>query len=434
MPATSVLAILAGLLSAAPSAEVTAATLDVFSGPGGASLRTGSLRRGDRVVVRRDEGRWLAIEPPRGSFSWIEARAIRQMSESRARVIVEEARVRPGSPGARLPGPPACTLARGDVVRLIDRPSPNPVPGEKANPWRAIAPTRDEVRYVLAEGIGRRGPEGPASPPDPAPRLRLAALATIAPGADPDAQPAPELKAALDPIEARHRDALRGPMDRWDLGPIREAYQALLQRQDDAGSQAAVRARIEQVGRQEQLARDARELDSALDRSRRRDGTVAALNARQSDARRPTPEPYDLRGLLQPSSKQVNGQKVFALIAADGSTAAYLDPPAGLDASTMIGRKVGVRGTGRLDEDLNARLIDVRDLEPLEDLGARREPGMRPGGTAPGPHQCRNRNSLELISTHPRSSTAWRRSAAAARWAEAAASSVASGSRDRAVR
>ncbi len=367
MPAAPLLALALGLLSVSPTVEVTAATLDVYSAPGGACLRTGVLRRGDLVVVRRDEGEWLAIEPPRGSFSYIEARAIRPLGEFRARVIADEAQVRPGSPGAHLPGPPGCTLVKGDVVRLIDRRSPKLGQRGEASPWLTIAPPLDEVRYVRAAGVGRRGAAKADFPPDTSPRLRLAALATIAPGADPDAAPAPELKAALDPIEVRHRAALRGPIEYWDLGPIRRDYQALLEKQDDAGSQAAVRARIEQVGRQEQLVRDARDLNAAVGRSRGRDESVAALIARKAQVRRATPDPYDLRGLLQPSAKQVNGQKVLALIAPDGSTGAYLDLPAGLNASTLVGRKVGVRGTSHFDQELNARLIEVHDLEPLED-------------------------------------------------------------------
>ena len=47
--------------------------------------------------------------------------------------------------------------------------------------------------------------------------------------------------------------------------------------------------------------------------------------------------------------------------------------------------------------------------------------------------QCRNRNSLELISTQPRSSIAWRLSLAAAKCLAAAASSEALGSRESAT-
>ncbi|MBV8554966.1 MAG: hypothetical protein JO116_05330, partial [Planctomycetaceae bacterium] len=61
------------------------------------------------------------------------------------------------------------------------------------------------------------------------------------------------------------------------------------------------------------------------------------------------------------------GQRVFALIGPDGSTVAYLDIPPGLDVRPLVARRVGVRGTIHYNEDLRARLIAVRDLEPLDD-------------------------------------------------------------------
>jgi len=77
--------------------------------------------------------------------------------------------------------------------------------------------------------------------------------------------------------------------------------------------------------------------------------------------------PYDAEGLFQPSARKVNGQKVFALIGPEGTTQAYLDVPAGLDAAPLLARRVGVRGDILYSDSLRARLISVRDLDPLED-------------------------------------------------------------------
>jgi hypothetical protein len=62
----------------------------------------------------------------------------------------------------------------------------------------------------------------------------------------------------------------------------------------------------------------------------------------------------------------VDGQKVYALIGPDGNTQAYLDIPAGLDVAHLVARRVGVRGRMHYDENLRARLIAVRDLDPLD--------------------------------------------------------------------
>jgi hypothetical protein len=71
-------------------------------------------------------------------------------------------------------------------------------------------------------------------------------------------------------------------------------------------------------------------------------------------------------GLVQPSSRQVEGRRVYALIGSEGSPIAYLDIPAGMDARPLVAKRVGVRGAVRHDETLGSKLIAVRDLESLE--------------------------------------------------------------------
>jgi hypothetical protein len=70
--------------------------------------------------------------------------------------------------------------------------------------------------------------------------------------------------------------------------------------------------------------------------------------------------------MVQRSSKEHEGRRVYALIGPEGNPVAYLDIPPGLDARGVVARRAGVRGSVRYDEALGARLIAVRDLEPLE--------------------------------------------------------------------
>ncbi len=62
------------------SAVVVQDEVLVRSGPGKDSYYpTGKLKRGDRVTVRRhDPGGWFMIDPPPGSFSWIDAQFVRR--------------------------------------------------------------------------------------------------------------------------------------------------------------------------------------------------------------------------------------------------------------------------------------------------------------------------------------------------------------------
>ena len=117
---------LAGILWAlAPSpggdaAEVVAEALEVLDAPDEAAFPTGRIRRGDRVVIRAEEpGGWLAIEPPAGSFSWIDLEALEddpdgpdlfrvRITADAARTFVERAMrvVRSGRPPCPLCGNP----------------------------------------------------------------------------------------------------------------------------------------------------------------------------------------------------------------------------------------------------------------------------------------------------------------------------------------
>ena len=177
----------------------------------------------------------------------------------------------------------------------------------------------------------------------------------------------PDVAAELTAIDVSYRAVLRQPLEQWRLGPIRESYEALRARMTEPDAQATIRARLERVGRHEDASEAARAFQAILERSRRRDREVAAIRSRLVDDDRRLARPYDAEGLMQPSARKINGQKVFALIGPEGTTQAYLEVPAGLDASPLISRRVGVRGEIQYSDALRARLISVCDLDPLEE-------------------------------------------------------------------
>ena len=363
MPGLQVFALLLGLLGT--TAEVTAESLDVYDQPGGAAIRTGRIRRGDRVVVRGDEGGgWLAIAPPHGSFDWIEEDSLEETGGGRARIVGEKAAVRAGSLGARLPGPPGITLNQGATVRLLERKPLAIRQGGTTRTWRAIEPPAGDVRYIRDEGVDR-GLMPPATDPI-SPQVRRAARTIVAPVEELPTAPF-RAGTALGRIDDRHRAVLGGPVESWRLDLIAEEYQALLNVETDPATRAAIQARLDQIDRQERLAKDARAFRALVERSRRRDAELSTLRARLAPPPGEGPNTYDARGLLQPSSKEIDGQRVYALIGADGETSAYLDFPPGLSASPMVGHRVGVRGLAHFDESLNTRLFLVRDLDLLDD-------------------------------------------------------------------
>lgn len=384
-PRLAALGLVLGLLGAgAPGpgsaqpyeAEVVVEELDIFDEPDAQTVASGQLHRGDLVVVQAEEpGGWLAIEPPQGSFDWVEQAAIRRTAgRSTAQVVAARVQVRAGHPEARLPGVPRGTLARGATVQLVDRPPL--VWGGKT--WRAIAPTAGEVRHVRSVGVDtgadprRRGGTRSAPVETRADIVPGSHGKTSAPaGSQPLPPPTPAIAHQVAQIEASHRSAVSAPIEQWELTSIRQRYEELLKGVTDSASGKAIRARLEIVEAQAEAAEAARRIDAILERSRRRDRTLALYLRRLAQAGQPHERPYDAEGMIQPSSRKVDGQKVFALIGPEGTAIAYLDIPAGLDVSTLIARQVGVRGSSRFDENLRARLISVRDLDALDDVLSR---------------------------------------------------------------
>ncbi len=69
--------------------------------------------------------------------------------------------------------------------------------------------------------------------------------------------------------------------------------------------------------------------------------------------------------MLQASSRLVDGVRVYVLIGQDGQAAAYLKIPPSLNADRYVSQQVGVRGKVAYDEDLRAKVIEVRELDAL---------------------------------------------------------------------
>ena len=366
--------ILLGWLGPADAAEVAAGALDVFDEPDPAAYATGRLRRGDRIKVvdvHVGPGGWLTIEPPEGAFDWVEESALGATDgANRAKIRALRATVRSGNPAARMPGPPRTVLERGAVVRLLDRDPLTVGQGSSARTWRAVAPLPDEVRYVRAAGA-RRLIEPSGAAPAPAPETQAAYLPPTRIEAGPIARPfppPPAIAAELAPIDAEHRAIVRGPVESWQLESVRRRYEAVLKHvhDGDAASGAAIRARIDEAVREQDSAKAARNFEAIVAGSRRRDQAVANELRRLAEARTPRVRPFDAQGLMQPSSRRVEGRKVTALIGPEGIATAYLDIPPGLDAGLFLARRVGVRGTVHYNEALRARLVTVREIEPLD--------------------------------------------------------------------
>jgi hypothetical protein len=137
---------------------ITAPQADVFCGPAVNYYVTSRLNGGERVVVLGESTRepgWLAILPPRGSSSLIDARYVKTVPGVDGIGIVDTSdpkgsvRVCPASNVFNIdPNVESGRAVRGTQVVLLDRQR------QLSNAtWYPIAPLANEVRFIRAEDV-----------------------------------------------------------------------------------------------------------------------------------------------------------------------------------------------------------------------------------------------------------------------------------------
>ena len=137
----------------------------------------------------------------------------------------------------------------------------------------------------------------------------------------------------------------------------------MLDRNPTSVERAAVEARLAVLERQSAASRAARKVEDLIEASRLRDRQVPHVDPARPAAVREGSDAYDARGMLQRTSREFEGRRLYALIGGDGHAVAYLQIPPGLNVRDLLGHRVGVNGDSRYDEELRARLILVRELE-----------------------------------------------------------------------
>jgi uncharacterized protein YgiM (DUF1202 family) len=149
---------------------VTAATVsvnevDVRSGPGGGFYATGRLRKGERVeIVREVDGGYLAIKPPPGSFSWINATFVERNGRY-ATVLGHPETPTPVRVGSALtsvePTVEQVKVQRGSQVIII---GPEVVHDDGV--WLPIQPPPQELRFIPKDAVSMTAVvENVANPP-----------------------------------------------------------------------------------------------------------------------------------------------------------------------------------------------------------------------------------------------------------------------------
>ena len=132
----------------------------VRSGPGKHYYPTDKLVRGNAVeVYRQDPGGWLAIRPPRGSFSWVPASQLQPTKHHLATVTGDRVASRVGSKLDESHDVVQVRLERGEEVEIISA-EPITVDGQQEL-WCKISPPSGEFRWIYGKFVDRNQP-----PPD----------------------------------------------------------------------------------------------------------------------------------------------------------------------------------------------------------------------------------------------------------------------------
>jgi hypothetical protein len=118
---------------------------------------TTKLRRGDVVEVatnKQTEPGWLAIKPPKGSYSWIRAQLVRQDTPNGGTVVTDGSPVLAGSSMMdKAPSVRTAHLQRGAQVVVLGK----PLVCSDGSRWLPIEPHLTEVRYIPVSAVSTTG-------------------------------------------------------------------------------------------------------------------------------------------------------------------------------------------------------------------------------------------------------------------------------------
>jgi hypothetical protein len=142
--------------------SVAVPKIEVRSGPTDKFYATGELKQGDAVVVLREakEPGWVEIKPPKGSFSWINSKYVKQVSNYEA-VVLYDATGLVGSsivntkPNVEI----KTTFLAGSVLYIVHQPMT--VDGET---WLPVQPHARDVRYLPQSALNPPVVASPAAP------------------------------------------------------------------------------------------------------------------------------------------------------------------------------------------------------------------------------------------------------------------------------
>jgi SH3-like domain-containing protein len=376
---------------------VTVSEAEVRSGPSPKDnfYPTNRLPKGTTVQVLRERpDGWLEIRPPDGSFSWINGSYVNQMVASLPNnyVVVcrpgEKVEVRIGS--ELTPAKPTVVgayLERSTQVRLFQRPGlVTRSQVDTDGTWLPIEPPAAEVRYLRAEAVAK-APTPPAAPAQPRPVVNTLAGPTgssFAPAPIPATAPSGD-KPTHAEVEELYYKAVA--LDR--SGDTRQAAQLYakvasmgLTINSPVAPQALARANYLLAGGQPTATVDTRFTPSATSAptasvrlaapfspvpSTSQSVTTAGASFTVAPQRAVANSATTIQfaGLLRKSARNRNGLPTYVL-ESSSSVRLYVNPAAGVDLESYVGRNVEVTGTANYDGELRSNFMLASQVRPVQ--------------------------------------------------------------------
>jgi hypothetical protein len=340
------------------SRAVTGAQVEVRSGPSPSPLyySTGVLKAGDTVQVVTNKKDvppgWVAVKPPPGSFSWVEARNVTLQDSHTGIVHVNDTSVLVGSRmDNRPPNVKSAVLVSGSLVAILDK----PLVTSDGNRWLPIEPYQTEVRYIPEDAIR------------PAAAVRAVAAKPAAPPAVGLAPPV----TGPDPLWSQAQNAEA----EGRIADAESLYQRLAAQTTDRALQERCYAQL--TGLQQRANASARNTTTASWTGPGQTGSASPVTT--STVYRPAPttatggygptpatpapqsERYSGWGYLFKAGFQIDGKQAYRLTSTQNQHVCYIIAQPGFNLESYVNRFVNLYGTpGYCSETVRATFIAAR--------------------------------------------------------------------------
>lgn len=357
------------------------------NGPGESYRRQLELLAGSVVKIVGEEGSYFKIEPPTGSYVYVQTQNIDVATETAApapapaQQPVEQPAPQPAPQPVKQPvkQPVPAPIEQPAAPAPVEVPAVQPVVPTEVAPTPAIKPVQAVKPVTPATDVQpvEKTPDVVATTPAAPVALATPAVPAVEtdvkvevgePVRTPQVEeaPAPRPLVAspnLLAVENAFYEAQKLPVEKQPLTDLKARYEAL---QNDEtlsyGDQRLLAARMAQVDRNIALAKAITNL-----REVRKDLTPSTTILKAPVAA--GPKRYDAMGQLLASSIYDGGTlpRLYRLVTAgEGRTIAYVRPTGNFDPSKALGSTVGIVGVTRYDTALNLRVIDAEQLVILE--------------------------------------------------------------------